>query len=118
MNNSKKALGIIVIVGFIIVIVGFFMLNKGKYAYSIEVEAQSRFVLYFDKEDVVVRAKCLDNNCETNIDINSFINIKYSDLEQKITSVLANDINNGSSVNIRLASGNKDISQLQNAYIP
>lgn len=116
MNNSKKSLGIIIIIGVIIVVAGFFIFNSDKYAYSIEVEAESRFVLYFDENDTIVKAKCLDSNCEANIDISSFININYSDLEQQITSVLANDINNGSSVNIRLASGEKDISALQNAY--
>lgn len=116
MKNSNKILIIVAVVA-LIGILGFTLLNKSSYSYSIEVEAQSRFALYFNEEDIIVKAKCLDVNCENNINIAEFNNVKYSDLESKLSYALENEINSGSNVNVRLASGDKNISQLQNAFI-
>lgn len=103
----------------IIVLVGiFFCLSykKQNAAYSIEFEANSKFALFFNNDDIVIEAKCLNEFCHKNIKINDFLKINYKDLERQLDFTLYNELNNNKTINIKLSNGEKDISNLVNIY--
>lgn len=90
--------------------------KKENITYSIEFEANSKFVLYFNDEDVIVNAKCLNDACKKDLDVDDFIKVNYNDLQRQINFTLYNELNNGSNLNIKLSSGKKDISNLLDIY--
>ncbi|MBE6152416.1 MAG: hypothetical protein E7165_03805 [Firmicutes bacterium] len=104
---------------FIVIVIGVvFCLTykKPNIAYSIEFEAKSKFILYFNSNNIVIKTKCLNEFCEKDIKVNEFIETNYNDLERQLNFTLYNELNNKNALNIKLASGQKDITNLIETY--
>ena len=75
-----------------------------------------QFILYFNSNNIVIKTKCLNEFCEKDIKVNEFIETNYNDLERQLNFTLYNELNNKNALNIKLASGQKDITNLIETY--
>lgn len=115
-DHNKIAYILYLLIIIIIGIIFCLTYKKEDFNYSLEFENQSKFVLHFSKSGNVVKAKCLNDYCDQNIEISRFLKTNYSDLERQINFLLFDELNINPELNIKLLKGKKNIDDLIKIY--